>query len=296
MLRRLLIVLMAVVLMLGGAPSRPALAQSAPCRFTLGFAKLRAAIGSTRVGDCLEDEHFNPESGTTQQRAFGGLFIWRQADNWIAFTDGATTWIDGPSGVVSRPNSERFPWEREPVPSRDTATPPVLAPTTTTPTILTPTSDGSDSAAGIARYFPGPAQVPPGFSQVDEQVSPAVDGSSPVLLRQYASADSTSVFQIVIAAYTSSTAAASGLDNTKALVGSKGYASTTCAQCVHGDDRVFAGQHVGTTWNWVYGFQRGSVVAVINLADPEGMPVPQTAAYLASLTTAIDERVKAADQ
>jgi hypothetical protein len=36
---------------------------------------------------------------------------WRKADNWTAFTNGHTTWINGPYGVQSRLNDQRFPWE-----------------------------------------------------------------------------------------------------------------------------------------------------------------------------------------
>ena len=44
--------------------------------------------------------------------ARGGLLVWRKCDDWTAFTDGATTWINGPAGVVTRPNAgPLFPWE-----------------------------------------------------------------------------------------------------------------------------------------------------------------------------------------
>src|SRR5205823_7139768 len=36
---------------------------------------------------------------------------WHKADNLAEFTDGTTTWINGPNGLVSRPNGECFPWE-----------------------------------------------------------------------------------------------------------------------------------------------------------------------------------------
>src|SRR5207248_5335860 len=85
-------------------------AQS-PCRFVLGFAALRAAIGADRVGDCLEDERANPANGDTLQRTAGGLLVWRKADNWTAFTDGYWTWVNGPLGLQQRHNSERFDWE-----------------------------------------------------------------------------------------------------------------------------------------------------------------------------------------
>jgi hypothetical protein len=81
------------------------------CRFVLGFEALHDAIPAV-VGDCLEDEHPNPENGNTEQHTTRGLLVWRKADNWTAFTDGGTTWINGPRGVVSRPNrGPFFPWE-----------------------------------------------------------------------------------------------------------------------------------------------------------------------------------------
>jgi hypothetical protein len=80
------------------------------CRLQLGFRVLHDLIPDI-VGDCLEDEHHNPLNGDALQRTTGGLLVWRKADNWTAFTDGATTWINGPFGLQSRPNDGRFPWE-----------------------------------------------------------------------------------------------------------------------------------------------------------------------------------------
>ena len=57
------------------------------------------------MGGCLEDERFNPQNGNAEQRTGGGLLVWRKADNWTAFTDGAITWISGPAGLVSRSNA-----------------------------------------------------------------------------------------------------------------------------------------------------------------------------------------------
>jgi hypothetical protein len=89
-------------------------AQTAPCRFVLGFAELRAAVGADLVGACLEDEHHNPANGDTLQRTASGLLVWRKSDNFTAFTDGHRTWVRGPFGVQARLNGERFPWERDP--------------------------------------------------------------------------------------------------------------------------------------------------------------------------------------
>src|SRR4029079_9777578 len=84
------------------------------CGFVLGFAAIRAAIGAERVGDCLENEHANPENGEALQRTTGGLLVWRKADNWTAFTDGYRTWVNGPLGLQQRLNTELFPGEAFP--------------------------------------------------------------------------------------------------------------------------------------------------------------------------------------
>lgn len=95
--------------LVAGAPP-PALAQSAPpCRFQLGFADLAGLLGE-RAGTCLENQRVTP-AGDAEQRTSRGLMVWRKADNWTAFTDGARTWINGPNGLQERSNTERFPWE-----------------------------------------------------------------------------------------------------------------------------------------------------------------------------------------
>src|SRR6478735_6429367 len=90
---------------------RGALARPAPasCTFTLGFQTLHDLI-SEIVGDCTADAAYGT-SGDALQPTTHGLLVWRKADNWTAFTDGATTWINGPHGLQSRPNDRRFLWE-----------------------------------------------------------------------------------------------------------------------------------------------------------------------------------------
>ena len=109
---RLLVVILVI---LGLGRVTPAIAQQPSCRFVLGFAALRDSVGPSKVGNCLEDEHFNLENGNAEQRTSGGLLVWRKIDNFTAFTDGGTTWVNGPNGLQSRPNAERFSWERDPV-------------------------------------------------------------------------------------------------------------------------------------------------------------------------------------
>jgi hypothetical protein len=104
------------LLALAGQPARPA--QAASCEFVLGFQALHSLI-PTIVGSCLDDETHNAVNGDGLQAtagangAGGGLLVWRKADNWTAYTDGYWTWINGPSGVQKRLNTQRFCWEAD---------------------------------------------------------------------------------------------------------------------------------------------------------------------------------------
>ncbi len=89
-------------------------AQSRPA-FQLGFSALAGQIPSA-VGEPLESEHWGA-SGDSLQQTTTGLMVWRKADNWTAFTNGARTWVNGPFGVIERANDERFEWEAPPVPA-----------------------------------------------------------------------------------------------------------------------------------------------------------------------------------
>ena len=77
---------------------QPVLAQD--CVFQLGFKALRDLIPDV-VGDCLENERHDSETGTTVQETTNGQLIWRKADNWTGFTDGERTWINGPGGIAA---------------------------------------------------------------------------------------------------------------------------------------------------------------------------------------------------
>lgn len=92
-----------------GMATASARAQSAPCQFVLGFRDLHELVPA-EIGDCQDDEAFAP-NGDAQQHTANGLMAWRKADNRTAFTNGRTTWINGPEGVVSRLNTDRFLWE-----------------------------------------------------------------------------------------------------------------------------------------------------------------------------------------
>ena len=100
-----------VALALLATPSALAAAPaSSACTYVLGFRTLHDLIPQV-VGDCVTDEYHNPLNGDGLQQSVSGLLVWRKADNWTAFTDGSTTWINGPFGVQSRPNDQRFSWE-----------------------------------------------------------------------------------------------------------------------------------------------------------------------------------------
>ncbi|HLG68885.1 MAG TPA: hypothetical protein VK009_00520 [Chloroflexota bacterium] len=109
-----LAVLTSAALLLGAVA--PAFAQSAPsapassgCQFVLGFKTLHD-LDASDVGDCV-DNQATVSNGDAQQHTTNGLMVWRKADNWTAFTNGYMTWINGPDGLQSRLNSDRFPWE-----------------------------------------------------------------------------------------------------------------------------------------------------------------------------------------
>lgn len=98
--------LLAMVLFLAMATT--AQAQTAP-QFQLGFKALAEQIPDM-VGVPLEVEHYGA-NGDSLQKTSKGLMVWRKADNFTCFTDGATSWVSGPNGLQSRSNSERFTWE-----------------------------------------------------------------------------------------------------------------------------------------------------------------------------------------
>src|SRR5262249_32350218 len=82
-----------------------------PCTFTLGFARLAMLIPD-QVGSCVDNETHDPVSGNTIQHTTKGLLVWRKDDNLSAFTDGYRTWAEGPAGIDSRLNTEKFEWEK----------------------------------------------------------------------------------------------------------------------------------------------------------------------------------------
>jgi hypothetical protein len=108
-------VLIALALLFLLVPMGPAPAAAAGCQYVLGFKALHDLVPSI-VGDCLVDEHHNPQNGdglqeTTGLEGKGGMMVWRKADNWTAYTDGYRTWINGPNKLQQRLNTQRFVWE-----------------------------------------------------------------------------------------------------------------------------------------------------------------------------------------
>jgi hypothetical protein len=93
------------------APTQSSQAVPGQFVFKLGFKLLADRVPHV-VGQPVENEWHNPENGDGLQRTTTGLMVWRKADNWTAFTNGHTTWINGPYGVQSRLNDQRFAWER----------------------------------------------------------------------------------------------------------------------------------------------------------------------------------------
>lgn len=124
---RWLAVLIIVATVSGTGLDGPHAWAQGSCTFKLGFKALGDQIPEI-VGRCLEDERFNLENGNAEQRTSGGLLVWRKADNWTAFTDGHTTWINGPDGLADRPNAgPLFPWEASTQPTATQPTEPTDA-------------------------------------------------------------------------------------------------------------------------------------------------------------------------
>jgi hypothetical protein len=75
-------------------------------------ADFRKRIGVQVVGDCVESARV-VDAGEIHQRTTQGEAFWRPADQRMAFTDGAETWLTAPTGIMRRRNHERFAWESD---------------------------------------------------------------------------------------------------------------------------------------------------------------------------------------
>ncbi len=90
-------------------PASPAQAAAPNCQFSAGFKDLHD-MDPNDIGDCTENQT-TMSNGDAQQHTTKGLLVYRKADNWTGFTNGAYTWLKGPSGIAFRANDYRFPWE-----------------------------------------------------------------------------------------------------------------------------------------------------------------------------------------
>jgi hypothetical protein len=106
---------LALLVLVPATAAAPAETDAQPinpsCTFILGFKLLHDMIPNV-VGNCTSDEYHNASNGDGLQLTAGGLLVWRKCDNWTAFTNGSTTWINGPTGLVTRPNAgPLYPFE-----------------------------------------------------------------------------------------------------------------------------------------------------------------------------------------
>lgn len=83
------------------------------CAFALGFAAMHDLIPDV-VGDCLDDETYDPTTGDGHQPTTNGMLLWRKADSVVSFSDGTYAVLDGPLGLQQRPDGCRFNWEPNP--------------------------------------------------------------------------------------------------------------------------------------------------------------------------------------
>ena len=66
-----LIIALALILVAGSVD----VSGQEPCNIAADFAALRDLVGAQKVGDCLEQERVNPQTGSSEQRTSGGLLI-----------------------------------------------------------------------------------------------------------------------------------------------------------------------------------------------------------------------------
>jgi hypothetical protein len=151
----------------------------ASCSFVLGFKALHDLIPEV-VGSCVEDQRTNPENGDALQQTTNGLLVWRAADNWTAFTDGSTTWVNGPVGLQARANGDRFPWE---------VGPPAMA-------------SGIEGLASLGPTCPGPQRQGQICERPYEATITVVDRQGRQVTQVRAAADGTFRVQLAPGAYT----------------------------------------------------------------------------------------------
>ena len=84
------------------APTRPA------CTLGGRFEQLVREVGTSVVGECVEEERTNPANGDAEQRTTRGLLVWRKADGIAAFTNGSATYYGCAEGIQRRSSGEPF--------------------------------------------------------------------------------------------------------------------------------------------------------------------------------------------
>ena len=128
-------VLAAGLLSLALVVSISSAAARSSCRFVLGFAALRDAIGAESVGSCREDEWATTSdtsfrlgarelmvpSGAVVQRTTTGIFLWLPASNSTSFLTADGYWLQGEPVATYRmwDATEAQPQVPAPVPAPD---------------------------------------------------------------------------------------------------------------------------------------------------------------------------------
>lgn len=95
----------------GTGPGNMGSGSSSGYQFMMGFGVMGRMMGDV-AGQPVQDE-WHGANGDALQMTTTGMMAWRKADNWTAFTNGYMTWVNGPSGMQMRLNSDRFPWEAQ---------------------------------------------------------------------------------------------------------------------------------------------------------------------------------------
>jgi phosphohistidine phosphatase SixA len=83
------------------------------CQFVFGFEEMRNVMGADRVGECIEDERHIAGNGNSEQRTTRGMLVLSALDSRVRFVTPERTWLNGPTGLVDRPNDQRLEWEGE---------------------------------------------------------------------------------------------------------------------------------------------------------------------------------------
>lgn len=105
-LARALIAGASLVVLVGLAPR----SSAAACALIPQAAGLERSLERRTIGACTASP-ITAVNGDTIQPTTTGLLVVRRSDGRAVFTDGLRSWIDGPSGIQWRLNSDHFDWE-----------------------------------------------------------------------------------------------------------------------------------------------------------------------------------------